>query len=97
MSYSKAEIILPQELLELVQEYAEGQYLYIPKKADNKKGWGENTDSKFRTRQRDLEIYNKYKNGTCAQELAYQYYLSLKSIQRIILKQKKNFYEAVTR
>lgn len=28
MSYIKAEAILPKELLQLVQEYAQGQYLY---------------------------------------------------------------------
>jgi Mor family transcriptional regulator len=90
MSYIKAEIVLPQELLALVQEYADGQYLYIPKKADHRKGWGENTDSKYKVRLRDTEIYTKYKNGVCASDLAEEYYLSLKSIQRIILKEKNN-------
>jgi Mor family transcriptional regulator len=88
MSYIRAEIILPQELLELIQEYAGGQYLYIPKKADNRKVWGENTDSKYKVRLRDAEIYSKYKNGTSASDLAEEYFLSLKSIQRIILKEK---------
>ncbi|MDF2611921.1 MAG: hypothetical protein K0R92_3395 [Lachnospiraceae bacterium] len=90
MSYIKAEIVLPQELLALVQEYADGQYLYIPKKADHRKGWGENTDSKYKVRLRDTEIYTKYKNGVCASDLAEEFYLSLKSIQRIILKEKNN-------
>lgn len=88
MSYIKAEIILPQELLALVQEYADGQYLYIPKKSDNHKSWGENTESKNNTKLRDIEIYSKYKLGTCASDLAEEFYLSLKSIQRIILKEK---------
>ncbi len=90
MSYIKAEIILPQELLALIQEYADGQYLYIPKKATNHKGWGENTDSKVKVRTRDIEIFSKYKNGSCTNDLAEEYYLSLKSIQRIILKEKSN-------
>jgi Mor family transcriptional regulator len=90
MSYIKADMILPKEILVLVQEYADGQYLYIPKKADNRKGWGENTDSKKQLRLRDLEIYNKYKNGASALELADEYFLSLKSIQRILLKEKNN-------
>ncbi|MHB8130889.1 MAG: CD3324 family protein [Mobilitalea sp.] len=88
MSYIKAEIVLPQNLLALVQEYAEGQYLYIPKKADNRKVWGENTDSKYRVKLRDIEIYSKYKSGSCATSLANEYFLSLKSIQRILLKEK---------
>ena len=89
MSYLKAEIILPQELLTMIQEYADGQYLYIPKKTDNRKVWGENTDSKYKVKLRDTEIYNKYKNGVSASDLTEEYYLSLKSIQRIILKEKK--------
>ena len=88
MSYIKAELVLPQELLEIVQEYAQGQYLYIPKKADNYKEWGYNTDTRKQLRQRDEEIYQKYTEGCCALELATEYYLSIKSIQRILLKEK---------
>ena len=90
MSYIKAEFVLPKELLLLVQEYADGKYLYIPKKADNRKSWGENTASKTMIKQRDIEIYNKYQNGASSSALAEQYYLSQKSIQRIILKEKRH-------
>lgn len=90
MSYIKAETVLPKEILMLVQEYADGQYLYIPKKEENRKSWGENTDSRQQIRQRDIEIYQKYKHGISACELAEEYYLSLKSIQRIILKGKNS-------
>lgn len=88
MSYIKAETVLPKEILMLVQEYAQGQYLYIPKKTDDRKGWGENTDSKQQIRLRNIEIYGKYKSGISSLDLSEQYYLSLKSIQRIILKEK---------
>ncbi len=88
MSYIKAELILPQELLAIIQEYAQGQYLYIPKKAENHKEWGENTDTRMQLRLRDEEIYRKYKAGDSPSTLASEYYLSLKSIQRIILKEK---------
>ncbi|HWT74658.1 MAG TPA: CD3324 family protein [Mobilitalea sp.] len=90
MSYIKAETVLPKEILMLVQKYADGQYLYIPKKEENRKGWGENTDSRQQIQSRDTEIYQKYKNGVNSIELAEEYYLSLKSIQRIILKGKNN-------
>ena len=90
MSYIKAEIILPQELLAMVQEYADGQYLYIPKKTDNRKSWGENTDAKNKVRLRDIEIYHKYRKGSSQIQLAEEYYLSIKSIQRIIHKEKHN-------
>lgn len=89
MSYISAEMILPKEILTLVQEYADGQYLYIPRKADNHKEWGNNTDSRQIILERDIEIYRNYKDGISVSELASEYYLSIKSIQRIILKEKR--------
>jgi Mor family transcriptional regulator len=88
MSYKRAEIVLPQELLFLLQEYAEGQYIYIPKRESNHKGWGENTNTKHLVKQRDIEIYHKYQDGITTAGLAEEYYLSVKSIQRIVLKER---------
>lgn len=89
MSYVKADCVLPRELLEQIQEYADGLYLYIPKKLDNRKEWGTNTNYKNEIKKRDVEIYNKFRNGCSALDLATEYYLSVKSIQRILLKEKK--------
>lgn len=33
MGYVKAEEILPMEMIELIQEYVDGQNIYIPRKA----------------------------------------------------------------
>ncbi len=88
MSYIKAELILPKELLESIQEYADGQYLYIPRKTENRKEWGDNTDSRKQLQLRDEQIYRRYKEGCSTMYLACEYYLSVKSIQRIILKEK---------
>jgi Mor family transcriptional regulator len=90
MSYIKADNVLPQELLELIQEYVDGGYLYIPRKNNNRKSWGENTNSKVWMQNRNTEIYNAHKNGLRIPELAKRYYLSEKSIQRIILQEKRN-------
>lgn len=89
MGYKKAIEVLPEELLALIQNYIDGEYLYIPKKEDNKKAWGENTKAAQITYQRNLEIYTKYQEGISASELANRYCLSIKSIQGIILKIKR--------
>lgn len=47
MSYRSAEKILPYEILELIQQYVEGESIYIPKREEHKIAWGTNT--KFRT------------------------------------------------
>ena len=41
MSYRKAEEILPRELIEVIQQYVDGENIYIPrKKAGASKGLG---------------------------------------------------------
>ena len=46
VSYTNADRILPRELLDAIQQYADGVYLYIPRKAERKRAWGEATDSR---------------------------------------------------
>lgn len=41
MSYRKAEEILPRELIEVIQQYVDGENIYIPRKLEHRKGWGE--------------------------------------------------------
>ncbi|EPS47617.1 hypothetical protein CFSAN002369_21103 [Clostridium botulinum CFSAN002369] len=47
MKYENAQDVLPEHIVELIQEYMEGGYLYIPIKYENKKVWGENTSTKI--------------------------------------------------
>ena len=35
MSYKKAADVLPEELIDLIQNYVDGEYLYIPRKEGN--------------------------------------------------------------
>lgn len=90
MSYIKANNILPDELVELIQEYIDGEYIYIPKKEANKKAWGSNTNTKLELEHRNNNIYNDYVNGIQVDELTTKYFLSIKSIQRVIYS-KRNF------
>ena len=89
MGYKKAVEVLPEELLVLIQDYIDGEYIYIPRKEDNKKSWGEKNEAKQITHVRNSEIYQKYKAGYSIKELADMYCLSLKSIQGIVLKMKR--------
>ena len=89
MRYVNARDVLPKDVLALVEEYIDGTYIYIPRKDDNRKSWGDNTRSKIETAERNAEIYAQYKSGLQVNELAGQYFLSDKSIQRIITLGKK--------
>lgn len=88
MKYVKAQDVLPQEILKIIQEYTDGQYLYIPKKNDAHSPWGEKSGIKTTLKIRNNEIYHKYINGATVYELTQEYYLSEQSIRRIINKTK---------
>ena len=89
MKYINAQDVLPEELLKKLQEYADGKYLYIPRKEANHKAWGEKSGIKRYLKIRNNEIYEKYIKGTTVYELTQTYYLSEKSIRRIIGEQKR--------
>ncbi|MGL4336642.1 MAG: CD3324 family protein [Turicibacter sp.] len=84
MKYEKAQNILPQDIVELIQDYMDGGYLYIPRKIENKKSWGEASGSRREIKQRNVEIFENYQQGFTVQTLANRYYLSESSIKRII-------------
>jgi Mor family transcriptional regulator len=88
MSYKNSIDLLPKELIEQIQEYVDGKVIYIPKKQENKKHWGENTDTKRLLAIRNWQIYTDFENGITIPQLAKKYFLAEKSIQKI-LKEKK--------
>lgn len=57
MNYENANNILPPYIIEIIQEYIDGKYLYIPRKSENKKSWGE--ESGFREELLTCIINNK--------------------------------------
>ena len=86
MSYINANDILPMELINEIQKYVQGVNLYIPKIPEKKK-----TDSsyKYELYERNKEIYELFQSGKKVSELAKMYYLSDKSIYRILGQMKK--------
>ena len=96
MSYKKAADVLPEELIDLIQNYVDGEYVYIPRKQENKKNWGETSKVREELRNRNLTIYREYTMGAGVRELAKRYYLSEKSIQRIVLQLKREIMESST-
>ena len=85
MGYIRAEEILPIEVIELIQQYV-GENIYIPRKPTNRQAWGTGTQIKQELWIRNRQIYKDYLAGSKTSELASKYYLSEKSIQRILRK-----------
>lgn len=60
MSYQKADKVLPLELIELIQNYVDGEYIYIPRKKESRRCWGAGTSIKGELGSRNYNIYNDY-------------------------------------
>ncbi|KGA97001.1 hisitidine kinase [Alkalihalobacillus alcalophilus ATCC 27647 = CGMCC 1.3604] len=88
MSYMNAEHVLPKELIKKIQQYVDGKPLYIPRKNDNKKSWGENNGTRRALKERNVKMYFMFLEGATISELAVQFFLSEKSVRRIIRQEK---------
>ncbi|GAA0124374.1 hypothetical protein KQI36_10175 [Clostridium senegalense] len=91
MAYIKAGDVLPSEIIKLIQEYIDGDCIYIPRKFENEKSWGEKNGTRKFLQTRDSEIYNMYLKGATINQLVDIYFLSDKSIRRIVHKEKNKF------
>lgn len=83
MKYINAEEILPKELIEKIQSYVAGGYLYIPTPQE-KKAWGTNTGIRRELEERNRHICRQYARGEEVRALARQYGLCVSSIYKII-------------
>ena len=88
MSYRKAEEILPKEIIKIIQQYVDGETIYIPRILENKKEWGSTTKTKKELEERNSKIFKDYLKGYRISDLSEKYFLSEKSIQRIVYKLK---------
>ncbi len=88
VSYIKAQDVLPEDIVKLIQKYVDGECLYIPRKDGEEKSWGEKNGTRTLFKKRDREIYLQYVNGSTISHLAETYFLSEKSIRRILSKEK---------
>lgn len=89
MGYRKAEEILPMEVIEIIQRYVDGENIYIPRIQENRKQWGSQTSFQVEMMERNHNIYQDYLKGEKSSTLARKYFLSEKSIQRIVRDMKK--------
>lgn len=89
MSYINAKSVLPDDIIALIQNYIDGDYLYIPKKEVHKKAWGEGTSTRSELARRNENILTAAVAGATTEEIANRFFLSVKSIQRILLIERK--------
>lgn len=86
MKYINADIILPDHLIEELQKYAQGKYIYIPVKKEKHIKWGEVSGYKKEIEERNKKITEEYRSGISISVLAEKYYLSISAVRKIIYK-----------
>jgi Mor family transcriptional regulator len=84
MGYKNANSVLPDSLICAIQQYIDGEYVYIPRKETQRQTWGTNTGIKQKLFARNKEIIAKRQAGTSVVTLAEEYFLSAKAIYKIV-------------
>lgn len=84
MKYVNAKLLLPDVLVEELQEYIQGGYLYIPAVQEQRKCWGELSGYRRELQQRNGRIREAYQKGASIDDLADEYCLSIHAIRKIV-------------
>lgn len=58
MKYLKAQSVLPKEVIAIIQEFIDGEFVYIPRKEGKQRSWGEKSGAKDSLKERNCQIYN---------------------------------------
>ena len=83
MKYVNAHTVLPERLVEELQNYVQAGYIYIPA-AGKKKRWGKRSGYRKELQLRNESIRQRYVSGCTIDELSSQYALSHPAIKKII-------------
>ena len=86
MSYVNADIVLPKDLIKEIQKYVNGTNLYIPKK---RKKHSHRSAYRQEICERNREIFQTFLKGSSVPELSEVFFLSEKSIYRILNQMKQ--------
>lgn len=84
MKYQNAASVLPEDLIEQLQNFVQGEYLYIPAKKEKRKSWGELSGAREEIDTRNQSIIKAHEAGLSIEELADSFFLSIHAIRKII-------------
>lgn len=84
MKNQNAKAVLPDALVKEIQNYVQGEYIYIPVEPKKQKHWGEVSGYRKELEERNKNIKEEYQNGYSMEFLSEKYNLSLSAIRKII-------------
>ena len=85
MKYRNAQAILPDALVQELQAYIQGGYLYVPVRQEEQKRWGEVSGYRQELAQRNQQIKEAYQNGISIECLSEKYCLSFYAVRKLSL------------
>ncbi|GAB6990897.1 CD3324 family protein [Paenibacillus pini] len=88
MNYKNGREVLPPSLLKELQKYIEGELIYIPKKSNERVGWGVNSGTRQMIETRNEEIFTLHCQGHTIEYLKQAFHLSQDSIRKVIFKKR---------
>ena len=84
MVYKNARGVLPDDLIEEIQKYVDGESIYIPAKTEGKTEWGHRNGTKASYATRNAEIRSLFERNVPVSEISDRYYLSSDTVRKII-------------
>ncbi|WP_025692101.1 CD3324 family protein [Paenibacillus zanthoxyli] len=89
MKYTNAKHILPEKLITEIQQYIQGETLYIPKQEKASRKWGSISGGRQWIDRRNAAIRQAFRNNSSIGQLAEEYFLSADTIKRIVYTKQK--------
>ena len=84
MKYFNAQAVLPDVLVQELQNYVQGGYIYVPVEQEQQKRWGEVSGYRQELEQRNQQIRDEYQSGISMECLSEKYCLSFYAVRKII-------------
>lgn len=89
MKHVDAQTVLPPNLLDAVQAYVQGTYIYIPVRPKKRRPWGAGTAYRRELALRDQLIFTRRLEGVSVPSLARIFHLSEQTVRRIVHKRRE--------
>ena len=84
MKYGNATELLPSQLLQELQKYAQGKTIYVPKV--KREPWGESTGAKTFYSRRNADVRKQFSLGASLERLGDEYFISEDAVKKIVYK-----------
>ena len=82
--YVNAETRVPKRLLQELQQYVQGDWIYVPAAKGNRRAWGERSGSRQALKCRNDNIRRQFAKGNSIEELSAEYGLAYDTIKKIV-------------